>query len=156
MCRLISMSLYIFCNFYCVCTQLYSIMFRQKVAYALNLLYICSDLLCVLTCAWFWRKFHWLLRKTCMHSLVFGWDVLQIAVGFIWLMLSFHSRVSLFYLYSNDLSVGGSGMLQSTAITSVGSVWFFVLIGFLLWNWVFLCLVHIYVGLEYPVGESFL
>lgn len=55
-------------------------------------------------------------------------------------MMSFNSSASLFSLYLDDLS-GGSGVLKSITTILLG------LICDLQWNWMYLSLVHIYLGL---------
>lgn len=137
---MISTSLCIFCNSYSFCTQLYSVMFRQKIACAFNLFYICSDLLCVLICAWFWRKF----QNAFFHVWV-GCSAVISWVHLIYGVISFQG-ISVLFTFK-WLVCWWKWAIAINSYHFVGVCVILDLVVFLLWNWMSLCLVHIYVGL---------
>lgn len=55
-----------------------------------------------------------MLRKK--YSFVFGWNVLYISIRSIWLIISVHSFISLFCFCLNNMFIGESGKLESSAM----------------------------------------
>lgn len=85
-----------------------------------NSSYLFKDLLSVLICSQFWRKFHGLWKK-CATFWCLG---LMFGKCLIWFIMSFISQVSLFNFCLDDLPIGESikTLSNKNTVTVLGSI----------------------------------
>ena len=99
------------------------------------------------TGSWLWLRSWTPYCQIQVKFLVLGWNVLKISIRSNRPIVSFKVCVSLLIFCLVDLSIGVSGVLKSPAIYLLLLISPFILISISLYIAVFLCWVHIYLGL---------
>jgi hypothetical protein len=111
--------------------------------------YICQGLLYVTKYDLFWRMFLGLLRR--IHILqVCNGIFCKCLLSLIWSTVPFKT-----HFFVNFLSIDNIGLLKSHAIIVLASIWAFMSVVFVLWNWACWHSVHICLQFLYPLNGSF-